>query len=372
MGNLQFSFNKNDKSSLESTHKFVDLNFNLKKIIFTYLQSNDQKKLYWNNKKLRALLPDSALKINMENCKKKSSYALKSKASGILELIDGTIACWTREDIKIFKITELNCELKLIKKNLFESIYFYALPIQQQNGNFIFKSSNNELVICDKEFNIIQKLKENCGVVTIYNFTYDLQPFSFAIGLSDGTIKMFSMNHETSKKYELLLTYKNHSFEVESLLYLPKLHYLLSGSSDHKINVFCLSKNLSIKCLKNHCYTVNSLIYLNESTFASASWGDFKIWSILPDTSFVCINTIFSHQNGDYGTHLNTLGNEYMISRRFNGEDFAEFKIWFWKTYDCIKTCKENSSIRELIVTKNYHIITVTKNKNVNLWKIAI
>ncbi len=46
-----------------------------------------------------------------------------------------------------------------------------------------------------------------------------------------------------------------------------------------------------------------------------------------------------------------------------------EFKIWDTKSYECLKTYKEDSSIKQFIVSKNNDIITLTRNNKVNVWK---
>jgi hypothetical protein len=62
-----------------SIYNFLLLNFNLKKIIFSFLNTQDQRILYWLNKKLRPLLPDSQLRINIKSIKKFSSYKFDGK-----------------------------------------------------------------------------------------------------------------------------------------------------------------------------------------------------------------------------------------------------------------------------------------------------
>jgi WD40 repeat protein len=199
----------------------------------------------------------------------------------------------------------------------------------------------------------------------------NISDLSFAVGFSEGTIKIYSKNN---KKYQSK-DYKIHIGTVKSLLYLPQQNLLLSGSDDKTINIFSLSEEKSIKRLIAQKNWVTSLILLNDETFASGSNGFIKIWSIKEKTrieiSFLFINIIKASEYPD-DIYLNILGNDFIVSKSYG----AEFKIWDVKNYECIKTVtgKDDSSLVELIVTKNKNtnIITVTKNNKINLWKISL
>jgi WD40 repeat protein len=109
---------------------------------------------------------------------------------------------------------------------------------------------------------------------------------------------------------------------------------------------------------------------INDETFASGNPGEIKIWSIKDysktELIFSCIKSINAHEESMHGISLHLLGNDLMVSE--SGED--EFIIWDVKKYKCIKTYKEDSYIKRLIVTKNCDIITATYDNKVNLWKI--
>jgi hypothetical protein len=168
-----------------STTKFKNLNFNLKKIIFSFLKPSDQRTIYWINKKLRPLLPDSPIRINIDRLKKYPSYQLDERLCGILELNDGTFACWATEGMKLLKISGDSLELELIKSFPFKA-KGWTLPIKQKNENIIFRS-DKELTICDKEFVLIEKFKESNWIQSLCK----LSELSFAVGLLDGTIKIY-------------------------------------------------------------------------------------------------------------------------------------------------------------------------------------
>jgi WD40 repeat protein len=345
---------------LASTNNFLIINFNLKKIIFSFLNRQDQRTIYWMNKKLRNILPDSALTINMNSLRKYSSYQLDSKPRGVLELSDGTISCYTEEGIKLLKINNNN-KLELIKTLPIEC-YYNTHPVLFENEDIIFISGWSELRICNKDFNLIETYKESNGIMSLCN----ISELSFAVGMYGGIIKVYTRNGNT-QKYEVK-EYECHSRYVLSLLYLPKQNYLLSGSFNSTINVLSLSEGKSIEKLYGPNNTVTSLLSLNDETFACGSYeGVIKIWSIKADTSIECIRTLEAPEGRLYGIYLNLLGNDLMLSR-----SRCECKIWDVKTYKCIKTFYEDSFINKMIVTKNQNIITETQDNKVNMWKILV
>jgi hypothetical protein len=343
-----------------NTTQFPILNFNLKKIIFSYLNLHDQRTIYWMNKKLRPLLPDSPLKIIKYSIKKCSSYKFEDYLNGILELNSGNISCFTTEGIKLLK-------LRGNKLILIESFPLKTSDntsaIQQGNGNIIYISGYN-LTILDENFNLIEKYEESSWIRSLCS----ISDHSFAIGLSDGRIKIYSKINSTKYHFK---EYKYHSSNVWSLLYLPKQNYLLSGSYE-TMNVLNLSDEKSIKKLtdRNHWFT--SIILPHDETFASSSKREIKIWSFKKESDFsiecICKKTIDDDdEEQSYDSiSLHLFTNDFLVSRSND-----EFKIWDLKNYECLKTYFEDSFIERLIVTKNKSIITVTKNE-VNVWKILI
>jgi WD40 repeat protein len=340
-----------------STTQFLILNFNLKKIIFSFLPIYDQRTIYWLNKKLRPLLPDSPLKINLTNLKKCSSYQFDGYIWGLFEHSEGAILSITTEGIKLVKIGGES--LVLTTSLPLKTDYNLTYPIKQKNGNIIY-GTGHELLIGDKNYNLIEYFIESCWIMTLCN----ISEVSFAIGLEDSSIKIYTRNSDTQT--HVFKEYRHHSEVVVSLLYLPKQNYLLSGSWDKTINVLCLTEEKSIKTLTGHNNTVSSLISLNDETFASSSIGVIKIWSIKADTSIECIKTINADEESPKSISLYNLGSDLMVSTSND-----EFKIWDLKNYECLKTYKEDSAIHGLIGTKNESIITHTNNK-FNVWQILI
>jgi hypothetical protein len=99
--------------------------------------THDQRKIYWINKKLRPLLPDSPMWINLDSLKKHSSFKLHGQLYDLLELKDGAIACFTKKGLKILKI--VGNSVKLIKTFRIKTSFF-SESFQPENENIIFKS----------------------------------------------------------------------------------------------------------------------------------------------------------------------------------------------------------------------------------------
>lgn len=348
-----------EKASKYSTTKFLTLNFNLKKIILSFLDILDQRNIYWYNKYLRKLLPDSPMKINLHTLKKKFSYVFNIKILGLLELNDGFISCWTSEKLELLNFNlKINC-LELSLSLPVRCLNGETKPIQQINGNLIY-GDGNILIIRDKDFNLIERFRESTFISSICS----ISEISFAIGLIDKTAKIYTKNLDTNK-YEIE-EFIYHSNPVTCLLYIPEYDYLLTGSNDTTINVLDLSTHKIIKKLTDHTGYVSSLLLLKSQSFASCCRkGEIKIWSITPEIK--CIKTIFAHENCEKNIFINLLEKDLIISR-----SSEIIKIWDLKNYNCLQTYKEDSSIRRLIITKNDNIITATNDDKVNIWQIKL
>jgi hypothetical protein len=299
--------------------------------------------------------------VSKNEYKKICSYQLEDCPIDALELKDGTIPCWTSEGIKLFQFE--NNSLKLLKSFPVSTGYWNLSAIEKENGDIIYRSGTNELTVYDPNFNRIQRIDQDDDIYSLCNLSDE----SFAIGLENRTIKIFSKNQD-SKKYEEKNEYTCHSKGVRKLLHLPKQNLLLCGFNSGLINVLNLSEGKSIKELKDHNYTLNSFVSISDDMFASASYyGEIKIWCISNDNNIECVKTLQSQDNCDNAIILNRLGKDFMISRTF---DSKEFKIWNVKNHECLGTFKEDSEIKELIVSKNNDIFTLTRDNNFNVWKI--
>jgi hypothetical protein len=341
-----------------STNKFIILNFNLKKIIFSYLSRRDQKTIYWLNKKLRNLLPDSPLTINIDNLRKCWSYKIDSEPFRFLELNDGTIACFTKKEINLFQITNNN-NLELIKTLPIESYSIRCPPILFENGEIIFQSTDKDLTRLDKDFNFIESYKEP----HITSFC-KISESSFAVG-SLFRIKIYSKNQNTQKND----TYKKYEYylqSVYSIIYLPINNCLLIGALKY-IHVLSLSEGKTIKTFYNKKGCITSLVSLNDEIFANFGFREIKIFSIKADTSIECIKTI-SKPKGMDRTILKQHVNNFMV---VNSSKY-EFAILDLKSYEFLKTYKEDSRIETLIVTKNNNIIIATRYGNLIMLKILV
>jgi WD40 repeat protein len=287
---------------------------------------------------------------------KRFSYELGSKPLGLLELNDEfKIACFTKEGIKLFD----HCALFFdFNKSIPFKINRSTPSIQQKkNGNIIFESGDKELTICDKDFNLIESFKQSSYIFSLCN----ISEFSFAIGLQDGTIKIYSKN-SNSQKYEVK-KYKYHSKCVNALGYLPELNYLLSGSKDNIINVLSISEGEVIKTLTEHSDWVYSFISLKEGTFASFTKNEIKFWSI--KENFTCVETIKAHEDNNHNRYLPH------ITKLLVTISDDQFKVWDFKDLQCLYNYKENSFISGLILTKHKTIITITDDNKINVWQVA-
>lgn len=354
-----------------TTEKFHTLDRNLKKIILSFLDRHHQRIIYWHNKKLRPLLPDYPLRINIDNIKKYCSFNLDSNVVKILEINDGIISCFYNQCIQHFNIVGDKQELI---ETFQKGCSFSGNCVQQEDGNIIFLSGkNNYLHIYDKDYKkIVENFQELENIWSICNLSGN----SFALGLQDGNIKIYSRN-PSSKKYEFK-EYQNHACEVTSLVYLPKNNFLLSFSEDISLNVYNLTLEITIKSIVDYS-SVTSIISINDDTFASASYKNLKIWSIKSiksDTCIECIKTIDIHEEqinpmyDQYDILLYLLGKDFIVIRNRAIDD--EFKIFDLKNYEFIKCLKEDSNIITLIITKNNSIITGTDDNKLNVWKILV
>jgi WD40 repeat protein len=346
-----------------------EVNLELKKEILAFKKHNNQKEeeVIFNLQKENAVLKNQPIEMNIQlndlsnkknpsldvkNFNKCSSYQFDGDFMGILELKDGTISCFTKAGINLLKLN--GDTFKLIKTfPLISKIW--AFPKQLRNENIIYVNCSEEFTICDKDFNLIETLKESNEIWSLCN----ISEVSFAVGLANGSIKIYSKNSHT-QKYERTKEYKPHSRTVYALLYLPKQNYLVSGSIDETIKVLSLPEGNLIQTLTGHSGEVTSIIFINDETFASGSFGEIKIWSIKENIQ--CIKTRNSEKK--HYVYLRLLGNDFIVSRCLN-----EFKIWDVENYECVKTFEEEKPIKGMTVTGDNSIITGLDNKKVNLWK---
>lgn len=295
--------------------------------------------------------------MSIVDLKKSVSYENGGQIWNILELNDGEISCWGEKGVELVNLVGDKVELT---KNFPLKIYDENTPLLQENGSILYLNCAEEeginLYYCDKNFEV--HLIEEAKHPLPFSLC-NLPDLSFACGFSDGKIKIYSRNSDT-QKYEVTNEYNKHRTRpVADILYFPQQKYLLSGSSSQTIDVYSLSQGESIQTIYDDC--CSSLRAIDDSTFVSANKKEIKFWSL--KSEFECIKTINAHEN-DRWIRLSLLGNDLLVSK--SGD---EFKIWDIKNYECLKTFKEDSTIKQLIVTKNKDIITLTQDSKVNVWK---
>lgn len=351
-----------------STEKFVKMNFNLKKIILSFLNLCDQRKIYWSNKKLRSLLPDTALKININSLKKRNSYLLDEDVYGLLEMNDGSIACWMRKEIRLFKLNNSN-NLEFVNNFPFGYTYYGSTfyPIKH-NGHIIFTNGLYELRKWDMKFNLVLNFEEDSNICSLCNISY----FSFAAGFSNGCIKIYSLDKIT-QKYIVVNKYNCHESrcKIYSLFYLPIHDLLLSCSIPSIIHVFNIPQGNHGKSIemKNMNEYVTSLLLINNQTLVSASSdGEINLWSINEDLSFICLKSVKCNDNFGNWVSIYLLGNDLLLSMEYDKNVFSIFEL---KTFRNLDNFKENSGIKKILVTKNNTIITKNiLSEKLNIWKI--
>lgn len=216
----------------------------LKKLIFSNLDTNGQRKIYWWNKKLRPLLPESSFNINIKSLKTRSIFPMKERIYGLLELPDGSIAYWTSNGITLMNYNYGNNKFELIRTIKYdfndygENIFFNISSLLIERTHVIFCANKfsyvlNKLEVCDTNFNIIQSIS-NLSEYYINNINSlnILSSFSFVITfkpkeLDHIIMRAYQFNTDINK-YELLFV-RNLNQAISCFVYSPKYDYLICG-----------------------------------------------------------------------------------------------------------------------------------------------
>jgi hypothetical protein len=141
------------KKTSQSTTKFLTLNFNLKKIIFSFLDRHNQRTIYWINKRLRPFLPDSELMINIDTFHMSGFYTFKELDS--LKLCGGKFLLKTKYSGEFCEIfNESLCRIKLFPAGTKFPYEIWEL----KNGNIIDYDSENNLFFYDTNFKLVHKI----------------------------------------------------------------------------------------------------------------------------------------------------------------------------------------------------------------------
>lgn len=285
------------------------------------------------------------------------SYKSSSTIWGILHNKGRRLYCWTSEKILLIRFKKkkirINCTFP-IKSN------YWTYPVNAYKNCLIFGSCPN-IIISDNNFNILQKFEEKYLSTTICK----LPLCSFAVGLNDGHVKIYSKKNDFSWDYVIDL-YKCHSNQVFCLAHIS--HYLLSSSKDSSISIFSLPEKRVIKILKdNRTINVKSIISLNEDNFVSSSNGEITVWSINQD--FKSVITIYIGDMLNQNIYLHKFNDDIFITR--SGK---EIRIWKLKNknYTCIYSWKEESIINDLLVDIQKIIVTTTQSNVINTWNISV
>lgn len=349
-------FNKMNKFTKEQGLNKIK-HEDLKKIIFSFLNIEDQRSIYWSNKKLRHLLPNSSLAINIKSLKTRSFLEMNDEyPGGLLDLPDGTLAYWSREGINLIKYNNSKKSFEKLKNIPYE-IYFpssICSPIiTKDNCHIIYPNGNYELGIWDLNFNFAQSILEYEIITSLCS----LSSSSFAVGGDTGIVKIYNLNKEINQ-YEL-----NKSvalpYSVYCFLYNPKNDYILCGSYHGMINI-CYPLEINMRNVTAQGDYIVSLISINDEMFASSyRKGKIKIWLIKDYSEFECKKTITAYDEiFDEKIMLKLFGKEFLVIYIINKP--TQFKIWNLKTFECVKIFEKANFLECLTVTHNNTMILVT------------
>lgn len=388
--------------SLEEGFKILK-HIDLKKLIFTYLNLEDQREVYWSNKaKLRPLLSNSALDINIKSFKVRSSLDMRDKeVYYLLELPDGNIACWIREEIILMKFkNSIFEEIRRIPYNTFniEIKAIEHLIFINEKKHMIYSINFEIIQIWDVNFNYIQTISEPFRIQDFSN----LSSSSFIVAISHedhfSCLKAYILNNDINK-YELFLLVEDEgSFRISCCLYSPKNDYLICGTQYGQIKVSRAFSTISAKnfselftddlteshkdYFKKDLIDITYLRSLNDDLFASTTYFDIYIWNY-QNSQFICIGTISTP--ADYLNSLN--GEETILTIERIGDDFIvgyyalgpDILIFNYKTYECVKIIRGQTNIRPLTVTQDNSLIStnfyeaedLTTKYLLQMWKIS-
>jgi hypothetical protein len=187
-----------------STFKFLKLNFNLKKIIFFFLKLCAQKVIYFTNKNLRRLIPESTLfGFSLKKFKKYGSYKLPEKAYGLIQRSDSLISCFTKMKIRLINFTDIRGDKSYLKDSFpVQTPYTFTFPIEQENGNIIYGNGYLKVNLYDRDYNIIKifdqtnRRRSQWQQDPVYSIC-SISSTSFAIGLKNGFVKIYKLNDKT-------------------------------------------------------------------------------------------------------------------------------------------------------------------------------
>jgi hypothetical protein len=308
---------------------------------------------------LRPLLPELVKIIKCKNYKKRTSLQIICFIVDLLELNDGTIACFTINGIYLMAYTNHNNSLEIIKSFPIKLSLSAGGKAIHCKEDLILDDLGFECIrVFDRNFKQIQTIQQN------FNSLLKVSENSF-ICQNYNSIMLYSKKRDFEEyriKYEFSFkTYGPIGFTME---YLPKQKLLLHGFKK-VIHVYSEVNRDNNQILSGHNDEISSITRIGDEKFASCSkYGEIKFWCIDDINSIKCTETITGQVKGNLT--LQFLDQDFMITKCK-----SEMKIWSSSNNACIRTFNENSGIRRLIITKNKMIVTATTDHKVNVWKVS-
>jgi hypothetical protein len=226
-----------------TTTNFKKLNFNLKIIIFSYLNTYDRIIVYYLNSNLRKLLPDSPLKFNKNNLKVLAlALSLKTKNNYLVE------------DYYINYLYEYNI-IPIIIRNFIE-----VKNLKSEEDDIIVGLANY-FNICREKFKEneirLNFLDDDLSVMVELTRLLDKEKFVYALEYNDYLFDIFTEARKINSLLNNLKFVKNLNLDKKNIYQIEDLKHL---SLNEKINF--LSKPYKFMEYKN-CFISHHLDLYN-------------------------------------------------------------------------------------------------------------
>lgn len=242
-------------------------------------------------------LSKSSLNKKIEKIQMKGFLQLNDNCLGELELDNGNLAFWTKENIQL-----INYNNNTHKMQVIESIYhktdnhlFCSSDFATSNDkHLIYVKNAINIRIWDKKFNIIQEIKQDECIVNFCN----LSSTCFAITLrAYGDILIYS-RRENDDKYQLKSRYiDEYDGEViTSLICVSKYDLILFTSSKDDIGLYNFSQDKLVNRYSNRKSI--SLISHNDDMFTTNEYdGIISLWLIIDYSTIKFIKSVDTLSN---------------------------------------------------------------------------
>ena len=246
------------------------------------LHTNNIKKIisYDNNTKYITCSPDKTIIIrNSEDNKIIGILADNKEAAwDILLLKNGKLATSQDKIIKIWNLTNFNCEQTLIG----HSGWVFSL-LELPNSMLLSGSHDSTIGVWDISQSFKSELQFYCQIVNDKQLqAYCMTLISInQLGVSsDKDINIYLFTSFTNRNFNIIKTLKGHSDLIKDIkLMNNSKDLLISCSNDKDCRLWSISQGNCLKIFKGHSGRINSILLLSEKIFASAS-AEIIFWNI--------------------------------------------------------------------------------------------